>query len=75
MMRHVTLEEAEDMRMKDAMTEMANRIYEAALFIETLEHAGKIIGNGHHAAQKIAAFAAKEVAERWKKKEEEVSAP
>ena len=45
-----------------------NRIYEAALLIEQLEDAGRLVPtNGHHVAQDIANYAVKQLKERWKK--------
>ncbi len=50
-----------------AAAEMSNLVYAAAVkLFEGLEHAGLINGNGHHAAQKLATLAAREVVERWR---------
>jgi hypothetical protein len=46
--------------------ELSNRVYEASLLIERLENAGRVFGNGHHAAQKIAEFASNDLKSRWK---------
>ncbi len=54
-----------EMTLADAEAELSNRVYTAATFFERLEGAGKIIGNGHHAAQEIARLAVKELRERW----------
>jgi hypothetical protein len=56
-LKNLTLEEAE--------SELGTRIYEAALFIEELELAGKVWGNGHHAAQNIVQVALEELHSRW----------
>jgi len=58
-MRDWTVEEVKEMTEEEIEAEITNRVYEAALFFETLEHAGKISTNGHHLAQKIANFAGK----------------
>jgi len=55
--RSITLEEAEA-RFRIIM-------YEAALYLEQLEHLDKIRGNGHHAAQKLAEHAVRELRSRW----------
>jgi len=47
--------------------ELYNRIYMAAKMFEDLENCGKISGNGHHARQNIAEFAANELEFRWKR--------
>jgi len=54
----LTLEQAEAMLM--------NSVYAAGSILESLEYAGKIIGNGHHARQKVAAMAVEELRRRWK---------
>lgn len=53
------------MTLKEAKTKIANDVYKAALLIEELEHKGLVSGNGHHAAQKIAAFAEADLDKRW----------
>ena len=53
------------MTLDDAVNEMKNRVYEAAVFFEMLEHVGHLCGNGHHVAQHIAQRAGEEVRERW----------
>lgn len=44
--------------------ELSNDVYRAALWFERAEGAGLIHGNGHHAAQEIAAYAVKRLKER-----------
>lgn len=44
---------------------MSNRIYEAVIFLEKFEHAGKIAGNAHHLAQEICEFAEQLLEKRW----------
>ena len=54
------------MTLDEAKTELSNAVYAAALFIERLEYAGKVSGNGHHAAQHIAKLACDELESRWR---------
>lgn len=49
-----------------AKAELERKVYDAACYLESLEHKGLIYGNGHHAAQKIAAFAVEQLKYRWK---------
>lgn len=49
---------------KQIEAEVSDRVYAAALVFETLESLGKVHGNGHHMAQKVADFAAKLYRER-----------
>jgi hypothetical protein len=58
-LKALTLEQAE--------AELSNRVYAAALFIEELEGAGKVFGNGHHAAQQVAQAAVNNLRHRWRK--------
>lgn len=55
-----------DMDFDTARAILSQRVYEAALFIEQLEDAGKVYGNGHHAAQQIAEEAVNNLKSRWK---------
>ena len=64
-MRDVTIDQIETMDLESAKAEMSNRTYEAAILFERFECAGKVRGNGHHMAQKVAAFAAALLEERW----------
>ena len=54
-----------DMTLSDAQNELGNRVYEAAMLLERLEDAGRINGNGHHVARKIAVYAVDLLTERW----------
>ena len=65
-MRQFTDEQLTDMDKETAEAELVNRVYAAACFADQLEHAGKFHGNGHHFAQKIAAFALEQLREQWK---------
>ena len=65
-MKVYTLEEAKNMTLEEAQLAINRAVYEASKLVETLEHAGKCVGNGHHARQKLAGIAAEEVAARWK---------
>ena len=56
----------ETMTLADAETELSNRVYAAASLLERLEGAGKIDGNGHHAAQAVAKAAVEELRSRWR---------
>ena len=58
--------EVAGLSLEEAKAELENAVYYAALLIERLEHAGKVSGNGHHAAQAIAAFAGEELKSRWR---------
>ena len=53
------------MSLEEASAELSRRVYEAAILFERLEGAGKVFGNGHHAAQKLAAFAVDDLKARW----------
>jgi len=64
-MKEKTREEVKAMTKEDAMTYISSLVYEASKVIETLENCGKCRGNGHHARQKVADFAAKEIEDRW----------
>lgn len=50
--------------LETAVAEIENAVYEASSLLERLEGVGRLLGNGHHARQKVAAFAAKELKER-----------
>jgi len=56
-----------DTSVEDAKGAIARMVYTVAMYMERLENVGKIDGNAHHAAQKIADSAAKEVENRWVK--------
>tara|TARA_Y100000034_G_scaffold123822_1_gene171164 strand:+ start:1440 stop:1655 length:216 start_codon:yes stop_codon:yes gene_type:complete len=46
--------------------DIKNAAYDAVIvFYEGLEHRGRVRGNGHHMAQKIAAAASELLRERW----------
>lgn len=49
----------------EAERQLRNAIYEASRIFETLERAGLIKGNGHHARQKLAQKAVDDLRERW----------
>ena len=54
------------MTKKEAVTEIGNRVYQAALLFEELEGKGHIEGNGHHMAQAIAEHAKLVMEQRFK---------
>jgi hypothetical protein len=54
-----------------AVARIGNLVYEATALFERLEGADLVWGNGHHARQKIAAFAQHMIAERWRGPTEE----
>ena len=57
-------------KLKKAQADLSNAIHAASVGIfERLEGEGRIIGNGHHAAQKVAKFAEDELESRWRKGE------
>ena len=49
----------------EAEAQLGNLIYAAAKVVESLQYAGKVRGNGHHARQKIAQLAVDELRSRW----------
>jgi hypothetical protein len=62
------------MTLEGAKTHLGNLVYQAAIFYERLENAGKLHGNGHHMAQNISAKAQELLEERWLKGEDDVQA-
>ena len=64
-MKRPTDSELAQMTYEDASAWLEQSVYDVCLFIERLENAGKVGGNGHHAAQHIAAFAKSVLSERW----------
>ena len=64
-MKLYTAEEAKTLSREDAETAISAAVYEATRLIETLEHAGRLSGNGHHARQKLAELSRQELASRW----------
>ena len=48
-----------------ARATLRNAVYKAAMYLDKLEHSGLVVGSGHHAAQKIAEMAVKELDSRW----------
>lgn len=66
MSKHLTQDDLRAMTLDEAKTELSNAVYAAALLIERLENAGKVNGNGHHAAQHIAKLACDELESRWR---------
>ena len=60
-----TQEELAAMDLESAQAEIESRVYEAAMLFERLENAGRIRGNGHHMAQRVAEVAASLLTERW----------
>jgi hypothetical protein len=55
-----------DTTLEDAKAKMLREVYLAASYFERLESAQLIDGSGHHAAQAVAAFAVKDLEQRWK---------
>jgi hypothetical protein len=64
-MKLYTLKEAKALSCEDAEAAITTAVYEATRLIETLEHAGRLSGNGHHARQKLAELSRQELASRW----------
>lgn len=52
--------------LRDAQSELSNKLYEASRLLEELEHAGRVLGNGHHMRQHVCAFGEQLLAERWR---------
>jgi hypothetical protein len=59
-------DELKDVSLEDAKTELGNAVYSATGYVERLEYAGKVCGNGHHIRQEIAAAAQCILEERWR---------
>jgi len=57
------------MTLSQAETEISNKVYEACLLFERLEHVKKVRGNGHHMMQKVAAFAVDLLRIRWEEEQ------
>ncbi len=55
--------------LEEAEGQLSTAVYMATAIFERLE-GHTISGNGHHARQAVAAFAVKELRERWIKREE-----
>ena len=49
---------------------LSNAVYQSAILLERYEDAGLVNGNGHHAAQKLAAVAVRELRDRWRNRAE-----
>ena len=60
-----TFDQVAVMSCEDAATFIEQEIYTVALFMEQLENARKVYGNGHHAAQHLATAARNMVTDRW----------
>lgn len=55
----------EKMSLAEAEAELKNKVYEATKLLETLENAGKLRGNGHHARQEVSDLAGSILKQRW----------
>lgn len=64
-MKRLEIDEIKKMEQSQIEAELSNRVYEAALLLEQMEHAGRIGGNGHHKAQRVAEAALKEMRQAW----------
>ena len=67
-MRTFTDQQLQDMTVEEAEAAVINSVYEATQLIERLESRGKVVGNGHHARQKLARYAGDELKARWIKR-------
>jgi hypothetical protein len=54
------------MTREQAEAEISKAVYEATAIFERLEGQGLIMGNGHHARQKLAQAAVEDLRSRWK---------
>lgn len=54
------------MTLEKAEAELSKAVYAATDLLERLEAEGFIVGNGHHARQKLAAAAVAELRARWR---------
>lgn len=66
-MIELSLEEIKKMSKTDLEAELSNRVYAAAILLEKMENAGRIVGNGHHKAQTVVARAIEEMRFAWRK--------
>lgn len=66
-MRELTKKEIKTLDKTSLKAEFLNRLYNTEIFLERLEDAGRIVGNGHHKAQRIVGFAEQEFEGAWKK--------
>jgi len=57
---------SDQMTLKEAEAEVSKAVYAATKIFEDLEAQGVILGNGHHARQKLAALAVEDLRSRWK---------
>lgn len=64
-MREYTSEELKAMTLREVQVEISNRVYACTGFLEDLEHAKKIFGNGHHMRQIVAKYAEDLIEQRW----------
>ena len=69
--RDKRIEALRSMGFETAKAELEYLVYQAAKLLEDLENAGKFQGNGHHARQRVSAFAVEELKSRWKECENE----
>jgi hypothetical protein len=65
-MKTSELEDISTMSLDDAKVELAKRVLSAALFLESLERAGKIGPGGRRQANGVARFATKLLEQGWK---------
>jgi phosphotransacetylase len=54
------------MTLAEAQAEISCTVYAATALLERLETEGLILGNGHHARQKLAQMAADDLKARWR---------
>lgn len=59
------IKDSKNLTEDQAAAEVERRVYDALGIFEELEIAGRIIGNGHHARQKLASAAAQDLRSRW----------
>jgi len=64
-LRLLTDAEVDKMDLREAASQLGNRVYKVCLLYEQLEHRGRIRGNGHHCAQQISKQAEDLLRERW----------
>lgn len=57
--------DARALTLEAAAARLQNEVYAATSLLETLEHAGKIRGNGHHARQEAAEAVSALLTQRW----------
>ncbi len=59
-----------DKTLDAAVNHLQGQVHTGSSLLEEYEHAGLFFGNGHHARQAVALYAAKELVRHWANEEE-----